>query len=119
MIDESSVDPAKLDELGHSRDAHRRHDQQADSMGLLAKFDGDRAVATAYLVDQMRAMGLNAGSLTLRSPTNSNHNCPESLGKDHQSWKPRSLVHPRQDRIRFGPNEGDRKPKFWTSDVQF
>ena len=35
--------------------------EQADQMGLMARFDHDRGRAAAYLIEQMRAMGLNAG----------------------------------------------------------
>ncbi|GAB5405665.1 MAG: hypothetical protein Aurels2KO_38960 [Aureliella sp.] len=36
-------------------------DLQADEMGLLDRFDGDRSKSAAFLIDQMRKMGLNAG----------------------------------------------------------
>tara|TARA_R110002049_G_scaffold4601_5_gene32529 strand:+ start:734823 stop:735983 length:1161 start_codon:yes stop_codon:yes gene_type:complete len=36
-------------------------DLQADEMGLLDRFDGDRSKAAAYLIEQMKLMGLNAG----------------------------------------------------------
>lgn len=36
-------------------------DLQADEMGLLGRFAGDRARAADYLIQQMRQMGLNAG----------------------------------------------------------
>ena len=36
-------------------------DQQADEMGLLPKFNGDRAKAAQFLINQMKQMGLTAG----------------------------------------------------------
>ena len=36
-------------------------DLQADEMGLFDRFDGDRSKSAAYLIQQMKSMGLNAG----------------------------------------------------------